>query len=143
LGVAFYQWNMQFYEGDLNVVGDLEIKATGTSSLMQKEVRSQRLTTFLQSVQNPAVAPFVKISKIIQELAYSLDFDPEEIINSPEEAAIYAEIIGLQNQPQTQEAAPPAAGVTGTGDGTIGTGAIPQPGEEQFSGTVSPPAPQV
>ncbi len=147
LGVAFYQWNMQFYEGDLNVVGDLEVKATGTSSLMQKEVRSQRLTTFLQSVQNPAVAPFVKVSKIIQELAYSLDFDPEEIINSPEEAAIYAEIIGLQNQPQTQEAAPPAAGVTGTGDGTIGTGAIPQPGEEQFSGAPQPqpqqPAPQV
>ena len=144
LGVAFYQWNMQFYEGDLNVVGDLEIKATGTSSLMQKEVRSQRLTTFLQSVQNPAVAPFVKVSKIIQELAYSLDFDPEEIINSPEEAAIYAEIIGLQNQPQTQEAAPPAAGVTGTGDGTIGTGAVPQPGEEQFSGAPQPqPAPQV
>ena len=72
LGVAFYQWNMQFYEGDLNVVGDLEIKATGTSSLMQKEVRSQRLTTFLQSVQNPAVAPFVKVSKIIQELSVSL-----------------------------------------------------------------------
>jgi len=142
LGVAFYQWNMQFYEGDLNVVGDLEIKATGTSSLMQKEVRSQRLTTFLQSVQNPAVAPFVKISKIIQELAYSLDFDPEEIINSPEEAAIYAEIIGLQNQPQTQEAAPPAAGVTGTGNGTIGTGAVPQPGEEQFSGAPQPQPPQ-
>ena len=139
LGVAFYQWNMQFYEGDLNVIGDLEVKATGTSSLMQKEVRSQRLTTFLQSVQNPAVAPFVKVSKIIQELAYSLDFDPEEIINSPEEAAIYAEIIGLQNQsPPPQEAAPPAAGVTGTGDGTIGTGAVPQPGEEQFS---APPPP--
>mgnify|MGYP001573758208 FL=1 len=136
LGKAFYQWNMQFYEGELNVTGDLEVKATGTSSLMQKEVRSQRLTTFLQSVQNPAVAPFVKVSKIIQELAYSLDFDPEEIINSPEEAAIYAEIIGLQNQQPAPEAAPPGD-VTGTGDGNIGTGATPQPGEEQFSGSTS------
>ncbi len=136
LGKAFYQWNMQFYEGELNVTGDLEVKATGTSSLMQKEVRSQRLTTFLQSVQNPAVAPFVKVSKIIQELAYSLDFDPEEIINSPEEAAIYAEIIGLQNQQPAPEAAPPG-NVTGTGDGNIGTGATPQPGEEQFSGSTS------
>jgi hypothetical protein len=148
LGVAFYQWNMQFYEGDLNVVGDLEIKATGTSSLMQKEVRSQRLTTFLQSVQNPAVAPFVKVSKIIQELAYSLDFDPEEIINSPEEAAIYAEIIGLQNQqsplganaqqsPMGEGGGIPGGGagegVTGNGDGTIGTGNVPMPGESEFS----------
>lgn len=127
LGLAFYQWNMQFYEGDLNVVGDLEVKATGTSSLMQKEVRSQRLTTFLQSVQNPAVAPFVKVSKIIQELAYSLDFDPEEIINSPEEAAIYAEIIGRQNQPQAQ-------GPADAMGGEIAPGAPAQPGEEQFSG---------
>jgi hypothetical protein len=155
LGVAFYQWNMQFYEGELNVVGDLEIKATGTSSLMQKEVRSQRLTTFLQSVQNPAVAPFVKISKIIQELAYSLDFDPDEIINSPEEAAIYAEIIGLQNQqqpPGTNGQQPPmgegggvpgggaSQGVTGNGDGTIGTGNVPMPGESEFSQAAPPTA---
>ncbi|MBT4796437.1 MAG: hypothetical protein HON83_08550 [Candidatus Marinimicrobia bacterium] len=148
LAVSFYQWNMQFYEGELNVVGDLEIKATGTSSLMQKEVRSQRLTTFLQSVQNPAVAPFVKVSKIIQELAYSLDFDPEEIINSPEEAAIYAEIIGLQNQqsppganaqqsPMGEGGGIPGGGagegVTGNGDGTIGTGNVPMPGESEFS----------
>ena len=148
LAVAFYQWNMQFYDGELNVVGDLEIKATGTSSLMQKEVRSQRLTTFLQSVQNPAVAPFVKVSKIIQELAYSLDFDPDEIINSPEEAAIYAQIIGLQNQqpapgadgqqsPMGEGGGVPGGGagegVTGNGNGTIGTGSVPMPGESEFS----------
>jgi hypothetical protein len=122
---------------------------------MQKEVRSQRLTTFLQSVQNPAVAPFVKISKIIQELAYSLDFDPEEIINSPEEAAIYAEIIGLQNQqqpPGTNGQQSPMGegggipgggatqGVTGNGDGTIGTGNIPMPGESEFSQAAPPTA---
>ena len=39
LGEAYFQWNMQFYEGDLAIEGDLEVKATGTSSLMQKEVR--------------------------------------------------------------------------------------------------------
>jgi len=50
--------------------------------LMRKEVRSQRLTMFLQTIQNPAIAPFVRISEIIKELAYSLDLDPEEIINS-------------------------------------------------------------
>ena len=137
LGQAFFQWNMQFYEGELNVVGDLEIKAMGTSSLMQKEVRSQRLTTFLQTVQNPAIAPFVKIPTLVKELAYSLDLDPEEIINSPEEASIYATIIGLQNQQKQQmpqEGMPPEAGVTGTGGGQIGTGAAPMPMEQGFSG---------
>ena len=48
LGESFFQWNMQFFEGSLNVEGDLEVRATGTNSLMQKEVRSQRLTMFLQ-----------------------------------------------------------------------------------------------
>ena len=97
MGESFFQWNMQFFEGDLDVKGDLEVKATGTNSLMQKEVRSQRLTMFLQTAQSPAIAPFVKISKLVSELAYSLDLDPDEILNDPEEAAIMAQIIGMQN----------------------------------------------
>ena len=147
LGQAFFQWNMQFYEGELNIIGDLEIKAMGTSSLMQKEVRSQRLTTFLQTVQNPAIAPFVKIPTLVKELAYSLDLDPEEIINSPEEASIYATIIGLQNQQQQaaqQGPMGPEAGVTGTGGGQVGTGGAPMPAEEGFSGSAEglPPVAQ-
>ena len=154
LGEAYFQWNMQFLERQLGVKGDLEIKATGTNSLMQKEVRSQRLTMFLQTVQNPAVAPFVKMNKLISELAYSLDLDPEELLNDPEEAAIMAQIIGMQNGQITgQEAAaageqpggmggpegmpqgPQDIGTTGTGGGNIGTGPVPQSGEAEFSGT--------
>ena len=160
LGEAYFEWNMQFFEGAIDVKGDLEINASGTNSLMQKEVRSQRLTMFLQTAQSPAVAPFVKISKLISELAYSLDLDPDEILNDPEEAAMMAQIIGMQNagqntgeeaQPtgQQQQAmgggggvpqAPQDIGVTGTGGGNIGTGNIPQPGEDQFSGTIDPTA---
>jgi len=156
LGESFFHWNMQFIEEDLDIVGDLEIQAMGTSSLMQKEVRSQRLTMFLQTAQNPAVAPFVKMSKLISELAFSLDLDPEEILNSPEEAAIAAQIIGMQNAQQTtgeETAAPseqsPSMGSptgapqppeeldrTGSGGGNIGTGVVPQPGEMGFSGNV-------
>jgi len=154
LGEAYFQWNMQFLEDELDVKGDLEVKATGTNSLMQKEVRSQRLTMFLQTAQNPAVAPFVKISKLISELAYSLDLDPDEILNDPEEAAMMAQIIGMQNAGQTngEEAQPlgqqspmgslqgtpeqpQELGVTGTGGGNIGTGNVPVAGETEFSGT--------
>jgi len=155
LGEAFFQWNMQFFEGGLDVKGDLEVRATGTNSLMQKEVRSQRLTTFLQTTQNPAIAPFVKISKLVSELAYSLDLDPDEILNNPEEAAMMAQIIGMQNvgqttSPETQSPdgqpanmggvqgapqQPQDLGVTGTGGGNIGIGNVPQSGESEFSGT--------
>ena len=154
LGESYFQWNMQFLESKLGVDGDLEVKATGTNSLMQKEVRSQRLTMFLQSVQNPAVAPFIKMNKLISELAYSLDLDPDELMNDPEEAAIMAQIIGMQNGQTTSEETPatgqqqggmgsPEAvspepqelGATGTGGGNIGTGVVPQSGEAEFSGT--------
>jgi len=155
IGEAYFQWNMQFLDSALDVEGDLEVKATGTNSLMQKEVRSQRLTTFLQTIQNPAVAPFIKINKLISELAISLDLDPDELMNDPEEAALMAQIIGMQNAgqatgeeagPVTQQpgamgtppGVPPEAqglGVTGTGGGNIGTGNIPQPGEGEFAGT--------
>ncbi len=154
LGQAYYQWNMQFFEGELGTEGDLEVHAMGTNSLMQKEVRSQRLTMFLQTAQNPSIAPFVKISKIVSELAYSLDLDPDEILNDPEEAAIMAQIIGAQNvgqadgnqaiTPSEQQGAmggipeapeqPQDLGVTGTGGGNIGTGNVPQSGESEFSG---------
>ena len=156
LGEAYFQWNMQFYEGDLAIEGDLEVKATGTSSLMQKEVRSQRLTMFLQSVQNPSIAPFVKIPELIKELAYTLDLDPETVINDPNEAEIYAKIIGLQNARQNQAVGgtdspespmdtpqgipnqSPEPDNSGVGNGTIGTGGVPQTGEMEFTGTVNP-----
>jgi len=154
LGEAYFQWNMQFLESKLGTEGDLEVKATGTNSLMQKEVRSQRLTMFLQTAANPAVAPFIKMNKLISELAYSLDLDPDELMNDPEEAAMMAQIIGMQNAGQNvgPEAGPADQGqgqmggvggvpeqpqdlgVTGTGGGNIGTGNVPQSGEDEFSG---------
>jgi hypothetical protein len=156
LGEAYFQWNMQFFDGEIDVAGDLEVRATGTNSLMQKEVRSQRLTMFLQTAQSPAIAPFVKISKLVSELAYSLDLDPDEILNDPEEAAIMAQIIGMQNAGQTTgeetqpggeqpagmaglggtPVAPQDLGATGTGGGNIGIGNVPVAGEDTFSGTI-------
>ena len=58
------------------IKGDLEIKARGTSSLMQKEVRSQRLMTFMQTAANPALAPFVRWHTCLKEIAIALDIDP-------------------------------------------------------------------
>ena len=158
LGEAMFQWNMQFYEGDLPIHGDLEIKATGSSSLMKKEVRSQRLTMFLQTVQNPAIAPFVRMSEVIKELAHSLDLDPAEILNTKDEAEIYAKIIGQQNANKgTSPQAPipgelgamggdggvppqtPGANNPGNGESPIGPGNTPMPGEMEFTGQTEEP----
>lgn len=156
LGESFFHWNMQFNVDAPEIRGDLEIKARGTSALMQKEVRSQRLMTFMQLTSNPAFAPFVKAHGLLKEIAESLDIEPEKVINDPEEAAIYARILGAaQGQgtpmsgaptPQIQNGSPSDSGgvdQTGAGGGNIGTGSAPAPGEPAFSASgvnQAPPA---
>ena len=145
LGEAFFSFNMQF-DYDPEAAGDLEVKARGTESLMQSEVRSQRLLQFLQVVQNPALAPFAKMPYIIREIAKSMDLDPDLVSNNMEEAARQALL--LQKMQPQPEAAPPGAaqGVappqgnmnvadsSGGGGSQMGVGTAPAPGEQGFSG---------
>ena len=148
LGEAMFAWNMQFNEDSPEIRGDVEIKARGTSSLMQKEVRSQRLMTFLQAASNQNLAPFVRWHTVLSEIAKSLDIEPEKLINDPERAAIFAKIMGMangttgnqgDNQQSSMEeggAAPAGANpqdITGVGGGNIGVGGVPQPGETGFT----------
>jgi hypothetical protein len=155
LGEALFYWNMQFNVDRPEIKGDLDIKAQGTSSLMQKEVRSQRLMTFMQTASNPSLAPFVKWHTCLKEVAKSLDIDPEQLINDPEKAAIYAHIMGMANGNQQNTSnrgqqspmanmggVPPGASptdATGAGGGNIGTGSVPLPGEAGFSSKTSQP----
>ena len=60
---------------------------------MQKEVRSQRLTSLLQTVSNPMLAPFIKIPNLMRELAISQDIDPDSLVNDVNEAQIYAQML--------------------------------------------------
>jgi hypothetical protein len=149
LGKAFFNFNMQF-DYDKEIKGDLEVKARGTESLMANEVRSQRLMQFMQVVANPALAPFARMDYIVREIAKSMDLDPDKVGNNMAEAAAQAEIL-KQFQAENPPPAPPAGApqpggpqqapagaqvqdTQGSGGGTIGTGTVPQPGEQGFSG---------
>ena len=155
IGEAYFQWNMQFNENVDDIEGDLEIKPRGVAAVMQKEVRSQRLTSLLQTVANPMLAPFIKIPNLMRELAIAQDIDPDTLVNDANEAQIYAEMLkGMQQDAQqgTGEGASPdsqqqgmgqPSGVSqrpegtdnqGSGNGTIGVGATPTAGETGFTG---------
>ena len=156
MGEAYFQWNMQFTDNVPEIEGDLEIKPRGTAAVMQKEVRSQRLTTLLQTASNPTLAPFIKIPNLMRELAIAQDIDPDSLVNDVSEAQIFAEILkGLVNaqqeasqQPQSpdqqragmeQSGGVPAGAnpddASGVGGGTIGVGGVPTAGETGFTGT--------
>ena len=155
IGEAYFQWNMQFNENVDDIEGDLEIKPRGVAAVMQKEVRSQRLTSLLQTVANPMLAPFIKIPNLMRELAIAQDIDPDTLVNDANEAQIYAEMLkGMMPDAQqgTGEGANPnsqqqgmgqPSGVSqrpegtdnqGSGNGTIGVGATPTAGEAGFTG---------
>lgn len=56
---AFYHWNMR-HSSDDAIKGDYQISATGTTSLVAKEVRSRQLNEFATLVANPFDAPYIK-----------------------------------------------------------------------------------
>ena len=142
LGEGLFRFNMQF-NFNPEIRGDLEVHARGTESLMANEVRSQRLMQFLQTASNPALAPFAKFNYIIREIAKAMDLDPSKVTNNMDEAVLQAELLKQFQGPPAQQGQPqqgqPPAGAnpmdpTGAGGGTIGTGQVPQPNEQGFSG---------
>tara|TARA_R110000824_G_scaffold8414_1_gene38118 strand:- start:546 stop:2582 length:2037 start_codon:yes stop_codon:yes gene_type:complete len=157
MGMGYFQWNMQFNEEHPDIIGDLEIKPKGAAAVMQKEIRSQRLLTLLQTVANPALAPFIKIPNLIKELAIAQDIDPDLLVNDMNEAAVFADILrGMTNDqgtgPQAGAASQPQEGVggaggppvgaapvdaSGVGGGNIGIGNAPVAGESGFTGNTT------
>ena len=155
IGEAYFQWNMQFNEDVEDVEGDLEIKPRGVAAVMQKEVRTQRLTSLLQTVSNPMLAPFVKLPNLMRELAISQDIDPDSLVNDVNEAQVYAQMLqgmmanaqqgtGEEAGPAPQQqgmapnggvpSGPPGVDDSGRGNGTIGVGTAPNAGEAGFTG---------
>lgn len=142
LGKALFAFNMQF-NFDKQFVGDLEVVAKGTESLMRNEIRSQRLLQFMQMTQNQQMAPFVKYDYVLRELAASMDLDEDKILNDQREAIIQAkmmaEIQAMMPQPEGPPV-PPEGGPpnpndpTGTGGGNIAPGEAPLPGADGFTG---------
>jgi hypothetical protein len=141
LGRALFSFNMQF-NFDENFVGDLEVLARGTESLMRNEIRSQRLLQFMQMTANQQMAPFVKYDFILRELAASMDLDEDRILNDPREAVIQAKMMAeIQSMMPQETPAAPAEGApsiedpTQTGGGNIAPGAAPEPGNAGFTGS--------
>ena len=142
LGEGLFRFNMQF-DFDPSIKGDLEVKARGTESLMANEVRSQRLTQFMQIAAQPSLAPFTKFPYIIREIAKSLELDPDKVTNNMDEAAIQAEIMkGFQQEQPAPEDGQPQADPSGAGGATIGTGGVPAPGQQGFTGNEQQPTQQ-
>jgi hypothetical protein len=157
LGWDYFHWNMQFNPDVETFEGDLQVRAKATAALGMKEIRSQRIIAMLQIGQNPMFAPWFKWEKFLRDFAVSLDFNPDEVINSPAEAFIMAKRLeGVMNAQRESEASAGAnpesqlmGGVGGVPAGTdqgdpqgasaggVGPGNVSGPGQSGFTGNVT------
>jgi len=69
---AMYYWNMELGD-DPSVKGDFEVDAQGSASLIAREVRAEKLITYLQHTANPIDAPLTDRAYLQREIARCLD----------------------------------------------------------------------
>lgn len=149
LAKSLFAFNMQF-NFDKKFIGDVQIVARGTESLMRNEVRSQKILQFLQLTANPMDAPYVKREYLLRELSQSLDLEADKTVNDSREAALQAALMkdmmlaqgidpsqGQQNGtsnpagPQGNPTGMPSpADPTQNGGGNVSPGAAPEPGAQ-------------
>lgn len=82
---SLYAWNMEWNDKEY-IKGDFRVIARGSTALVQKEIQSQRLLQFMQIAgQAGPVASILNWREIIQDIARSMDIDPERALISQEE----------------------------------------------------------
>ncbi len=92
---AMYRWNMQFSPND-DVKGDYGVMATGSASLIAKELYTQSLINFANIVNNPQDSNIVRRPNIIRAIAEAFELKPDKFVLSEKE-------IQAQKQQQLQQ----------------------------------------
>lgn len=133
LGKSLYAFNMQFNFSE-KYIGDLDIVAMGTDSLMRGELRSQKLLQFLQVTANPMDAPYTQRSYLLRELAKSMELDSDKAVVDQREAMINAEI--MKNMAMAQGIDPSA--MSGGAGGNAGGGPSPSDPTGNGGGIAAP-----
>ena len=81
---SLYEWNMKF-NPDETIKGDMKVKASGSSSLMSRELRIQAFDYFATTITQ-ADEPWVRRGDLLRERAKLHDVTPDNFIRSDEEA---------------------------------------------------------
>lgn len=87
---SMYDWVMTF--GDDELKGDVKIKATGSTSLVAREVRNNALSQFAQGTANQEDRPYVKRHKLLAEQVKGLELPDDVLITEDEAQELQQEI---------------------------------------------------
>ena len=102
-----YDWNMLNSEKE-EIKGDFEVHATGSGSLLVREIVGVELRTILtEASQNPLLAPWMKIENLFKKYISTTHIKPEEAVRSEEEYQQYMEDQAKAQAPQGQQGPSP------------------------------------
>jgi hypothetical protein len=135
MGESLFYFNMQF-NADETIKGDLFVKALGTESLMKNEIKSQRLSTLLQLVQNPTLLPFIDVQYVLRETVKSMELDPDKATKTAPDALRQAALLAMIQQ--RAQAAPAQGGQPQQANAQQEQRPVSTPGGEGFSAAANP-----
>lgn len=87
---AMFRWNMQWNE-DESIKGDYEVVASGSQSLIAKEVRAQQIPAILNLLGIPVFAPYIREKGLLEVTLEQTDLPTERILRGEDEARAYQE----------------------------------------------------
>jgi hypothetical protein len=132
IGNAWYCWNMQF-KFDKSLRGDLSVVARGLSNLMQKEIKLQKLIQVGQIAASiPYAAAYQKWRQWLREIYLSAELDADQMLNSPEEAAVQGKLMQLMAAIDAQKQQASGPGGVPMDNQQPGQGPPAQPGQQGF-----------
>ena len=101
---AMYHWNMELGTDD-SVKGDFEVDAQGSASLIAKEVRAEKLISYLQQTANPLDAPLTNRAYLHREITRCLDLGEQAVKTDAVIAQEQANNAQMQQQMQVMQQA--------------------------------------
>jgi len=124
---SYYNFIMQFGYDD-SVKGDMQVYARGSSALIAKEIRSQRLMQFLQMTTNQVDMNLVDRRELLSQIAGSLDLEADKVLIDDQQLE-QQQLAGLQEallqQQQANGGMGPQAPQLGAEPAMGGNGSIP------------------
>ncbi|MBQ7607967.1 MAG: hypothetical protein IJU76_08375 [Desulfovibrionaceae bacterium] len=85
---AVFKWNMK-WNSRSDIKGDFEVVASGSQSLIAKEVRAQQIPILIQYLQIEDFRPFLKPKELLEVALEQTDLPAERVLRTDEEAQQY------------------------------------------------------
>ena len=86
---AMFRWNMRWNPRE-DIKGDYEVVASGSQSLIAKEVRAQQVPALISYLGIPAFEGHIKADGLLKVAMEQTDLPVDEILRTKEEAEAYA-----------------------------------------------------